>query len=92
MIDREWVVREHYSDLLIGENVDGGYLIATLHTGYCHPSFVEKQRKNARLIAAAPELLDALRDIIEWFDAGDVEAARECAGRARAAIEKATGQ
>ena len=31
--------------------------------------------------------LKALRDIIEWFDAGDVEAARECACRARRLLE-----
>lgn len=32
---------------------------------------------------AQAELRGVLFDIIEWFDAGDVEAARECAARAR---------
>ncbi len=44
---------------------------------------------NARLIAAAPELLDALRHCVDWFDAmaWDTPAAKQ----ARAAIAKATG-
>ena len=52
---------------------------------------------NARLIAAAPELLDALRETVEELDMarnGSVwlTAAAEVSARARAAIEKATGQ
>ena len=53
--------------------------------------------EDARLIAAAPDLLAALADIISWgeqatghsMDAGN---ARECARIARAAIAKAQGE
>ena len=37
----------------------------------------------APTLAVDAGALEALRDIVEWFDAGDVEAARECAVRAR---------
>lgn len=48
---------------------------------------------NARLIAAAPELLEALREIMADLDAnyGCITQPHERIGRARAAISKATG-
>lgn len=39
--------------------------------------------KPATVAVDAGALRDVLFDIIEWFDAGDVEAARECVARAR---------
>ena len=66
--------------------------------GYPHP---ETQIANGRLIAAAPELLDALRWVVEcadptmergdeeYFDYADLYHAID---RARAAIQKATGE
>lgn len=50
---------------------------------------------NAQLIAAAPELLGALRDIITCFDKGvplDEENCGHEFDKARAAINKATGE
>lgn len=52
---------------------------------------------DARLIAAAPELLEALKRALRWFDGdfpyGHEEAEREGATEAaRAAIEKARGE
>ena len=56
----------------------------------------EEQRANARLIAAAPELLEACREVAEWLDllkqnypdmAGLIRGCR----KARAAIAKAEG-
>ena len=44
---------------------------------------------NARLIAAAPELLEALKDIVEWTELGDYE--ESFLAKARAAISKAEG-
>jgi len=50
---------------------------------------------NARLIAAAPELLDALRDVVSYYVVrigGKVDTRRAAAlDRARAAIAKAEG-
>ena len=45
---------------------------------------------NARLIAAAPELLDALKDMLDYY--GTASANVEFLTKARAAIAKATGQ
>ncbi len=53
-----------------------------------HPREAEETRRNAQLIAAAPELLDALRRMVESITGVDqVSAVNE----ARAAIAKATG-
>ena len=55
----------------------------------------EISKANASLIAAAPELLEALRDVIGWIpDAGPwfTEEPRKSVERARAALRKATGE
>jgi hypothetical protein len=65
--------------------------------GFPHVADVAEARANARLMVAAPELLDALMEFSGVWDSGhtfaemdvdDVEAMR---ARARAAIAKATG-
>jgi hypothetical protein len=60
-----------------------------------------KNRANARLIAAAPELLEVLEDVLPWLQKAEAEGVfANCAApqgglrainRARAAIAKATG-
>ena len=50
----------------------------------------QKTNANARLIAAAPELLEALQAFIKYAD--DVNDDSPELGRARAAIAKSTGQ
>ena len=48
---------------------------------------------NARLIAAATELLDVLQQMMEFWDNGSpVHAGAEIVSEARAAIRKATGE
>ncbi len=50
---------------------------------------------NARLIAAAPELLEALKAVIDWLDDGSILLSEVCAAnvlQARAAIAKAEGK
>ena len=50
----------------------------------------EQQMANARLIAAAPELLDALEEVVQWLELGDHEG--QMHSKARAAIAKAKGE
>ena len=50
-----------------------------------------EQEANARLIAAAPELLEALQNMLGLTEASDYMGAREIEQQARAAIAKATG-
>lgn len=51
----------------------------------------EETRANARLISAAPELLEALQEIIASADAGNAAILDSLTCKARAAIAKATG-
>lgn len=78
-------------DMMVAPNY---WLVATANT------LREEWAANARLIAAAPELLEALTAIVADFDmdrgahiqegGGDIEDTPEI-GRARAAISRATG-
>lgn len=45
---------------------------------------------NARLIASAPELLEALEEVVQWLELGDHEG--QMHSKARAAIAKAKGE
>lgn len=57
------------------------------------PSMVDKQREaNARLIASAPELLEALKIITGDFISSHVIAYTEAMARAKSAIAKAEGR
>jgi hypothetical protein len=49
-------------------------------------------KANARLIAAAPELLDALQHVLAASDAGDMDSLANAASEARAAIAKAEAE
>jgi hypothetical protein len=61
----------------------------------------EKSEANARLIAAAPELLEAAKLVLAWYEAEDdhsktdfyerLEMCRQSETALRAAIAKATG-
>lgn len=59
----------------------------------CHwdEPFGIEQQQNARLIAAAPELLDALERSLNWLASYPGGNANGCYNQARAAIAKATG-
>lgn len=62
-----------------------GYFIAEVDFGLA-------QKANARLIAAAPELLEALESILASSDAGNAAILDRLTSKARAAIAKATGE
>jgi len=74
-----------------GTRVDGpdGELVTYL-TGYAKPT--PRQAANARLIAAAPDLLEALQQVRKWAEGDDENYTGDHPiARARAAIAKATG-
>lgn len=82
---------------------DGSFYVFTLPTVDMGSAFtvcrrgsiahrVDQSHANARLIAAAPELLDGARGLLELLDQIDDEAGSdERVQQARAAIAKATG-
>ena len=81
----------------------GTYVIASVDYGYSEP-FESQQQANARLIAAAPDLLAALKELGDWVAAGlqasdkawpdarCLQHTEEIAARARAAVDKAEGR
>ena len=79
--------------LVVSDASDGVYIKIAKGLG------TEKEQSLARLIAAAPDLLDALEGIIGYFDSGNsvsvsqatIKASSDEIKAARAAIAKATG-
>jgi hypothetical protein len=69
----------------------GRKVIAEVQTGFDEP-FESQQHANARLIAAAPELLHALRKFVEWQDEMKNAVPRIYIDRAKEAIAKAEGR
>lgn len=65
-----------------------------LNSNYENLEQAEERKANANLIAASPDLLEALKRYVEWqegkFDAIDIEA--EILAPAKAAIAKAEGK
>lgn len=95
-----WRVSEKRGDLIDirHENNEPGAMSLNLAQVIARQSWLKEAEANARLIAAAPELLEALQNLIVSYDNF-----RERAGRngdpenplmidARAAIAKATGE
>lgn len=70
---------------------DAGLSIVAKYVGYTND---EEELANARLIAAAPELLVALQSCVEWLDihscAGSAESI--CAEESKLIIAKALGK
>ena len=93
-----WITkREGYSTVYVEARIGGGLL---QEVAACGPTAngKEEQEANARLIAAAPELLAALQEITEdYADRFDLESPSTNPGikyvikQARSAIAKATG-
>ena len=81
-----------------GTQLGRRYKIADVHCVQyegAHPREAEESAANARLIACAPELLEALKKMLCMPGEDDAESTAERIyriGRARAAIAKATGE
>lgn len=71
---------------------EGEYLISGRTDGHEHFTAIARQEANARLIAAAPELLESLLDLLIMVGAPDAPWDIEAiVSRANAAIAKAEG-
>ena len=86
----EWFThREGHSTVYVECRIGGGLI---QEVAACRPTAAgrEQQEANARLIAAAPELLEALQEVADCGAEAWGED-RPCVRIARAAIAKATG-
>lgn len=88
----EWFThREGHSTVYVECRIGGGLIQAV---AACRPNAAgrEQQEANARLIAAAPELLEALQGILSCVSVRIDDPRIEKFDAARAAIAKATGE
>lgn len=84
-----WGIEMHNDTLWIAiPGTFGPKVIAEVDTGFDEP-FESQQHANARLIAAAPDLLAALKELA---DSCDAIPGCPVTTRARMAIHKATGE
>ena len=87
-----WVIDWNVSRLDIF-GADETTLVASLRRSSLSQAIDEAARSNARLIAAAPELLDSLSEIFDYAGGADSALHDEYVmDRARAAIAKAEGK
>jgi hypothetical protein len=89
--------------LYVEAKIGGGLVQEVAACGPTHQDggYGDQQKANARLIAAAPELLEASMKVLEWFEAEDdhskadfyqrMQMCRDAEEMIRAAITKATG-
>lgn len=66
-----------------------GNCIAVIHKGDGFPKPMERQRAEAALVAAAPELLAALETLLLAVDVDKVKGIGHATDKAKAAVEKA---
>lgn len=84
-----WSVKKHFSEWLIG---NGRYLIAETagSPAYLGRASAERDAANARLLAAAPELLEALNAVEGAYQCGaDLNTVMD---QVKSAIAKANGE
>jgi hypothetical protein len=84
-----WVVNDLYADTEIRGPHNSGVMICVMSPWGIAADQPCPQRANARLIAAAPELLEACQLARDWL--GGWASADPYIGRLEAAIAKATG-
>ena len=93
-----WSVDTNTNDLREAETIRGGDGVRIAATYKIHEHRDDKTkayyeaRANSRLIAAAPELLEALRELVAYHGSDVDNGLDELLTAARAAIAKATGQ
>jgi len=81
-----WEIQEQGEASVYVIMANGNWLLSFRHNG---EQLDEKQKANIKLMAAAPELLEACKAIVNNWESGDLaHAANKCAN----AIAKATGE
>lgn len=83
--------REGFSTVYIEARIGGGMIQEVAACGPCDKGS-DQRSANAKLIAAAPELLEALELILSYHDDGKCVLHKEDVSMARAAINKALGE
>lgn len=82
----EWKARNNDNYCLVYSELHGGITLCN-HEG----KHKEEHEANAKLIAAAPDLLEALQDLVSDYEfAGDYRNMGALVSKAKAAIKKAT--
>ena len=89
-----WTIGKRAIDLSVSDRSDYDvWALLPIRNGMNEVAFVfEKDTDNARLIAAAPDLLAALQRSLNWLSSYPGEGALMAWEQARAAIAKAEGR
>lgn len=89
----EWILNEERSEIVSENDCTrnvGIDIIAKCFVGFNYESTMEECKANAKLIASAPELLEALIMLMHPNDMNDFNFANRAREKAKNAINKAT--